>query len=192
MEASGQGDGNAWRNLIVRAKSGDRDALDELILTFQNSVLKVAWRMLANADDARDAGQEVFVRFIKYIHKLDETKNPAGWFYRTTINVCRDLEKKSRRQSGLFFSTAGDSGRTLPETGNPGQADQLAQSENAERLARSLRQLPSRERAVIVLREIEGLETGEVARLLGSSEATVRSQACRAKVRLKRLLEKDL
>ena len=75
------------------------------------------------------------------------------------------------------------SGQLVSVDADPHQA--LAENERSRVLELSLRMLPEKERAALVLRDLEGLSTEEVARVLGSSEATVRSQVCKARVKIK-------
>jgi hypothetical protein len=71
--------------LIAQAKEGDRAAFDQLIITYQNKVFATAWRLLGNREDARDAGQEVFLRVFKHINKFDNTKDFSAWLYRIVV-----------------------------------------------------------------------------------------------------------
>src|SRR5262249_4351747 len=82
--------------LIVRAQSGDTTAFDQIISGHQHRVVALAWRMLGNQDDARDAAQEAFLRIYKHIKKFDPTQDFSGWLYRIVVNVCRDLARKRR------------------------------------------------------------------------------------------------
>ncbi len=177
-----------WARLIKLAKEGDRDALEKIVLSHEKRVLYLAWRLLYDLDEAKDAAQEVFVRLLKYLPSLDEQRNPSGWFYRTTVNVCRDVETRRRRWRWIpLGGSDGEEGDT-PEIG-PDLVERLSMSQEAAKAMRALRLIPAKERAVLVLRDIEGFETAEVAGILGSSETTVRSQASRARVRLKKIVE---
>ncbi len=178
----------AWAELIRDAKAGDRQAIEAIIAAHHKQVLRVAWRMLLDPDEVQDAAQEVIVRFLKYLKGLDETQNPAGWFYRVTVNVSRDLEKRRRRRLWLPIPEHDHLPMSEFAQTAPDPSEQFALSEEASRVAQSLKLLPVKERSVLILRDVEGLPTREVAEILGSTEATVRSQACRAKVRLRKLL----
>jgi RNA polymerase sigma-70 factor (ECF subfamily) len=182
-------DEKAWAELIRNAKAGDSEAIGTIIAAHREQVLRVAWRMLFDLDEAQDAAQEVFVRFLKYLKGLDETQNPGGWFYRVTVNVSRDVEKKRRRRQWLPMPDHDHCSAPNFAQAAADPSERLAFSEEASRVARSLKLLPAKERSVLILRDVEGLSTCEVAKILGSTEATVRSQACRAKVRLKKILE---
>lgn len=178
-----------WPELIRKAQAGDRDALEEIIAAHESKVLHVSWKMLFDPDDARDAAQEVFMRLVKYLPSLDREQSLSGWFYRTTVNVCLDMERRRRRWAWLPFQEEDETEGRFAFPASLPLEERLALSEEVDRAVRGLKQLPARERAVLVLRDVEGLDTQEVARILGSSETTVRSQASRARVHLKRILE---
>jgi RNA polymerase sigma-70 factor (ECF subfamily) len=103
--------------------------------------------------------------------------------YRVTVNACHDLRQRHGREDSLERAGPLASGGA-----DPCQA--LDESERARVLELSLRRLPEKERAALVLRDLEGLSTQEVARALSCSEATVRSQVSKARVKVKRFVER--
>jgi RNA polymerase sigma-70 factor (ECF subfamily) len=103
----------------------------------------------------------------------------TSWLYRTTVHVCFD-QLRARRPAEPVLEN-------LPVPS--GQHAEAERSERRRLVASALLNLREKERAAVVLREIEGMETAEVAEILGSSEATVRSQVSMGKARLKELLE---
>jgi RNA polymerase sigma-70 factor (ECF subfamily) len=100
-----------------------------------------------------------------------------------TVNVCHDLGKKRLQQSSAVFDP-----EQLAATASP--HDDLHLEERKSMLYSALQELPEKERAAIVLRDIEGLSTAEVAEILGSSEATVRSQVSTARVKIRKAVER--
>lgn len=163
----------------IAETGADRD-LEEIIRCHERRVLGTALRLLGNIEDAQDAAQEVFLRFHKYRRSFDEECALAPWLYRVTVNVCSDLRRK-RRELPLDESIDVPS----PEAGADAVMDR---EERKQRLAGALRKLPEKMRAAVVLRDIEGLTTREVAGILESSEATVRSQISTARLRLRELV----
>jgi RNA polymerase sigma-70 factor (ECF subfamily) len=156
---------------------------EEIALTlferYQRMVLGVAYRLLGRMEDAQDAAQEVFLRLFQ---KRDQIQgDPKPWLYRVTVNVCNDWYRK----------------RTLiaepDENAADPSADALATITLDERkrlLKEALQTLAERERMAIVLRDIEGHSTQEVARILGVEEVTVRSQISVARVKLAKYVRK--
>jgi RNA polymerase sigma-70 factor (ECF subfamily) len=152
---------------IAAARAGDLAAFDLLMRQYQRLVLATALRMLGSLEDAQDASQEVFLKLFRNLGKLERADNIPAWLYRVTVNVCHDVGRKRRPTADP------------PDAGDRRRALML-----------SLRRLSERERAAVVLRDLEGLSTGEVARALGSSEATVRSQISQARVKMREFLER--
>ncbi len=184
MEQFSQSSREHADTIIERARSGDAVAFEQLMIAHQQRVLATAWRLLGNVEDARDAAQEVFLRLYKHLPKYDARQEFSGWLYRIVINVCHDIARKRGNRSSSF--EAEQQAGTLPV---------LLSQENSERAAmhaeeqaivlKALSTLSEKERAALVLRDLEGLPTEEVARILGSSATTVRSQISTARTKMK-------
>lgn len=166
--------------LIARARAGEAEAFDELVLCHQRRVAATAWRLLGSREEARDAAQEVFLRVYRHLGKYDPRQDFSGWLYRITVNVCRDLRRK-RGRPGQTASLDAEPDRPAPDDTEAG----AIRAQQQAILARALATLSEKERAAIVLRDLEGLPTEEVARLLGSTQGTVRSQVCSARAKIK-------
>jgi RNA polymerase sigma-70 factor (ECF subfamily) len=178
---------SALAYLIERAVAGDHAAFEQIMIHSQQRVMAMSWRMLGNEADARDASQEVFLRVYKYLKRYDQNQDFFAWLYRITVNVCRDLLKKRRHQSDSVMSIAieADEG-ALELPAEQDDAEQtLMQAQRRELVSRAIATLPTKERASIVLRDVEGLSTAEVARILKSSSTTVRSQISSARRKIR-------
>lgn len=173
--------------LALRAKSGDSAAFDRLMELEQTRVLRIANRLLVQKDDAADAIQEVFLRLYKHIEKFDSAQQWDAWIYRIAINVCRDLNRKRRWREILSLDAWLEAGGRQPTTLLKADDGAVA-NERRKLLEEGLRRLPEKERAALVLRDVEGLSAIEAAKVLGTREATVRSQASRARGRLREFL----
>ncbi len=170
--------------LIAAAKSGDLAAFERIIRQYERLVLVTALRLLGNLADAQDASQEVFLRLYRNLGKVESSGAFPAWLYRVTVNVCHDLRRKRPAAVGM------EDADTVPATAaeaDPQEASFAAERRHALRL--SLRRLSEKERAALVLRDLEGLSTEEVARALGSSQATIRSQISKARVKMKGFME---
>ncbi len=177
--------------LVERARAGDAAAFDEIMSETERKVVGVAWRMLGNREDARDAAQEVFLRLYKYLDRYKPEQDFNAWLYRITVNVCRDAARKrgARLEGAQFAASARDMEHTaMPEAASADMnaEENAIRAQQREWLMNALLTLPEKERAAIVLRDLEGLTTEEVARVLRSRPVTVRSQisSARAKLRL--------
>jgi len=172
--------------LVRLTLGGDSTAFEQIILRYETRVMNMAARLLGTRDDAGDVAQEVFLRAFKYLHRLDVEKSMEPWLMRITVNVCRDAARQRQRRRDTFAATE------VPETidQSPGPYDGLARKQELLILQRALNSLPEKERLAIVLRDVEGLSTAEVASILQSSETTVRSQVSRGRVRLKATIDR--
>lgn len=172
MAIDGPADAPARLDCRTRAAAGDAAAFEELVGLHERPVLRTALRILGRLEDAQDAAQEVFLRLHKHLPRLDKARDLSPWLYRVTVNVCNDFYRKKPR------------GRMVPM--EDAEREPVLQTGADERLilAEAIKALPARERAAIVLRDIEGLSTREVAEAMGTSEVTVRSHVCRARVKI--------
>lgn len=157
------------------AGAGEQARFERLMAEHERMVLRTAFRLMGSSEDARDAAQEVFLRLFRHLGRIDEERDLRPWLYRVTVNVCHDLRRRSAHDELTDAQAA--AGADPEETA--GAAERL------RRLERALRRLPEKERAALVLRDIEGLPSREVAAILGSSEATVRSQIASARLKLR-------
>jgi len=169
------------------AKAGDRAAFELLMRQYERLVLVTALRLLGNLDDAQDVAQEVFLKLFRNLGKVGARGGVSGWLYRVTVNACHDFRRKRHAEvpvENVAELAAAPSG--------PGSDPQQAATEVERRrvLELALRMLSEKERAALVLRDLEGLSTEEVARVLGSTEATVRSQISKARVKVRDFLER--
>jgi RNA polymerase sigma-70 factor (ECF subfamily) len=135
--------------------------------------------MTGNVEDARDAVQGVFLRMHRKLHTVDPGRSLSPWLYTVTLNVCRGIGR-SRARSRLvpmeeFVQLAAVDPAPGPE----------------RQLRAGLKELPERERAALLLREVEEWSTAEVAKMLGSSETTVRSQISSARVKLRKFFARQ-
>src|SRR5713226_1401110 len=179
--------------LVARARAGDELAFERIMLATEQRVVSIAWRMLGNREDARDAAQDVYLRVFKYLARFRAGEDFRAWLYRITINVCHDFARKkgvaALAQLGeIDFNEETATLETVRRGANP---ESLALLEQQLALVRrALQTLPEKERAALVLRDLEGFSTEEVARALGSRPVTVRSQVCSARARIKTFCDK--
>lgn len=176
--------------LVERARAGDATAFEQIMIRSERRVVAIAWRILGNREDARDAAQEVFMRAYKYLGTFREDQNFSGWLYRITINVCHDVARKRSKQTGAgsFISYEADfEDGILESIAAPDDTEALAiRAQERVIVGRALSSLSERERSAIVLRDMEGFSTDEVAQILGTRAATVRSQIASGRMKIKR------
>jgi RNA polymerase sigma-70 factor (ECF subfamily) len=175
--------------LLALAKTGDLDAFEQLVELHERRVFSLALRLTGSVEDAKDATQEAFVRLHRRIWQIDTGRGVGPWLYSVTVNACRDIGRLRQRSRLVPMENWASLAPADPDDNPEGL---YAGRQREERLRSELRHLPEKERAALLLREMEGLSTAEVAKILGSSEATVRSQICTARLKLRKLLKGKL
>ncbi len=172
-------------NLVLRAREGDAAAFERLLVLHERQVLGTAARILRDSEEAKDAAQEVFLKLYRNLSRIRADADLRAWLYRVTVNACWDLLRKSRRSASVPLA--------VDELVAPDRTDEsIALDEQNRILASALLALPFKERAAVVLRDIEGLSTEETASVLESSAVTVRSQIARARIKIKRHVDRAL
>ena len=181
--------------LVGRVRAGDALAFERIMLATEQRVVSIAWRMLGNRDDARDATQDVYLRVFKYLARFRAGEDFRGWLYRITINVCHDFARKRGSTGAVPMDEIDFDHEAATFAPAPGREDPETLALRQQQLAlvrRALRSLPARERAALVLRDLEGFSTEEVAHALGSRPVTVRSQVSSARGKIKTYCDKLL
>jgi len=172
--------------LVRLTLGGDSTAFDQIIRRYETRVMTMAARLLGARDDARDAAQEVFLRAFKYLHRLDLQKPVGPWLMGITVNVCRDAARRRQQRRDTFIEI--EAPETVDQSPDPYAG--VVRKQERLLLQRALAELPEKERLAIVLRDVEGLTSTEVAAILQSTETTVRSQISRGRLRLKAAIDR--
>ncbi len=181
---------------LVRAcQRGERGALEALIRATYSDVYALCRRMLPDADEAADATQDVFVRVTRSVVGFRGDSAFGTWLHRVTVNVCLTaLRRRARaRASGATpgphpFAVPGDPDADRIASPEDTPADRAVTADLVARSEAALALLAEDARAVVVLRDIEGMPTRDVAELLGVSENVVKVRLFRAHARLRKLV----
>jgi len=169
---------NLLREFIKEATAGDLQAFERIVVLHQSLVLRVAQRLLLNGEDAKDAAQEVFIRLHRSLGRFQQEKDFGPWLYRMTVNICHDIRRRRKQEISL------DGAMEMFDL-SPSAEETAVLREQRELVLAALGELTDREREVIVLRDLEGLSTAEVAEITGSLETTVRSQISTGRVKIR-------
>ncbi len=172
----------AW---VERARNGDQEAFACLVERHERMVLRTGLRLLGRLDLAQDAAQEAFLRLHRHLARFDSSRELGPWLYRIVVNVCRDLSRRQRWPRLLGLEEAKD----VRSHDEAALENAVVRNEQRRLVQAALRALSPKEREAIVLRDLEGLSTSEVARVLGSSEGTVRSQISTGRLKIKHYVE---
>jgi RNA polymerase sigma-70 factor (ECF subfamily) len=180
------------REVVEHCQRGELRAYELLVNRYRNKVYALAYSMLRNEQDATDVCQEAFVRAWQSIRNFKKNASFYTWVYRITTNLCIDfVRKRDRRQTtpleeGIEPDASVDV--ETPPSSNPSPTDEVQRKELREQIDEALLELSPEHRAVIQLREFEGLEYAEIARIVGCSIGTVMSRLHYARKHLQKLL----
>lgn len=165
--------------LIRRAQTGEESAFAEILDRFEAKALLIARSMGASRQDAEDIAQEAFLKIFRYIRSYRSDNTFTAYFYRIVINASRDHLSRMKPSGQATLEHMEDW---------PAETRPRASFEDVDQLRGALQHLETREREVVILRDLQGLSTWEVARILRISPITVRRHSSRALAHLRRLM----
>jgi RNA polymerase sigma-70 factor (ECF subfamily) len=180
--------------LVRRCQAGQSEAFDELVTRYRTRVFAMIYNMVHNEQDAWDLAQESFIKAWKSIKRFRRHSSFYTWIYRIVMNVTIDwLRKKHIKGGGVEFDDAvqmkevDPASRTVPKA-DPLPHQRLEHAEIRARIEKAIKQLSPEHRAVILMKEIEGMQYHEIAETLGCSIGTVMSRLFYARKKLQHLL----
>lgn len=181
-------------DLLPRLRSGDEDAFAHLVRQHAGRMLTLARRFLHSEDDAADAVQDSFLSAFKALDRFQENSSLATWLHRIVVNTClMKLRSQARRKSYSIEELL----PTFDDTGHHGDAvarlsgnafEQLATAETKTQVRACINQLPEDYRTILVLRDLEELDTDQTAAILGLNPGAVKTRLHRARQALRTLL----
>ncbi len=182
--------------LVERGRSGDRRALQILVERYQRRVLGVVVGMVRNPEDAREIVQEAFVRAFRGLERFKGDSSFYTWLYRIAVNLAIDAQRKDGKRTHVEFDESQPpADAPLAMGGRTKGADPYEAVRNrelGEKIFRAIDGLTPDHRAVILLREIEGLTYEEISQTLGCSMGTVMSRLHYARKKLQDKLQELL
>lgn len=196
LHLSGRGENQAAGEaaLVRLAAAGDGGALDQLLMRAQEVAFRFSLLVCGHAEDAEDVMQEALIRTYRHVRRIRRPEAFRTWLFRTVRTSC--LMKRRRRVDEpahvlSIDQPGGDGSPVAAAVADRGKRpDELAiDAWLGRRLRRALAALPAGYRMIVLLREMEGLSTREVAQVTGMSEDNVKTRLHRARVMLRRHLE---
>jgi len=161
---------------------GDIDAFEPVIVRYEKQVLSLAYRIVHNAEDARDVAQGVFVKAFSRLASYDPQYRFFSWLYRIAVNESLNfVEKRDRRMDPAVSSPSG-------ATSDP--EDLFEIGEMNTRIHRAMEELNAAQRALLAL-SVDGLSYKEIGDMLGLPEKKVKSRLFEARHRLREILVRD-
>ncbi len=178
------------QQLVARCRNGDLNAFEALFRRYHQGIYRVAYQVLRNREDTLDAVQETFIRAFHRLDRYDGRGSFAGWLRRIAVNLAVDGIRRRPRVKAVSFAGGGDEpdpAALLPAP-SPGPDRAAETRELGAALGAALAKLPAIHRAVIVLKEIEGMSCDAIAATLQCSVGTVMSRLHHARRKLRRHL----
>jgi RNA polymerase sigma-70 factor (ECF subfamily) len=180
---------------MSRLRAGEEAAFDELVRSAGGRMMAVARRMLTREEDAQDAVQEAFLSAFKSLDRFDGRSQLTTWLHRICVNACLMKLRSQRRRpehsmDDLLPQFLEDGHQKNPaRQWNPVESAGIEQEELRDLVRAKIAELPEAYREVLLLRDIEELDTETTARMLGMSLAAVKTRLHRARQALKSLLD---
>jgi RNA polymerase sigma-70 factor (ECF subfamily) len=165
--------------IIRRCQQGDRQAFDELLGKYEKLIYNLTYRYFGNHDDASDVGQEAMVRVFRKIGDFNGNSSFKTWLYRVVSNLCLD-EIRRRKQHLTSLDEIKEQGFE-PVATDPSPGEAVESMERASMVQEVLGLLSEEHRAILILKDIEGLDYNEIAVVLGCNIGTVKSRLSRAR-----------
>jgi len=190
------------RRLLTEFRSGNGNALGELLALHERRVYAVCLRMCGNPDLARDLAQDTLVKVIQGLARFDERARLSTWMTRIAINVCLTNRRRqsvrkavsldgSGKGAGLHRpdEQGGSLASALPDQREPDALSRVGKEEDLRRLERAMARLEPEQRAILILRDGQDMDYSDIASVLEVPEGTVKSRLFRARMALRQQIE---
>lgn len=175
------------RELVRRAQKDDKQAFEDLVRRHQNRVFAVAGGILRNREDVEDIAQQVFLKAYFSIKRFDQRAAFSTWLYKITVNECWDLLRKKKVRPLVFEAELSEEQAQAYQSsseqsdGRPDTSERMAAQQQVEELMGCLEE---RDRAMLVLKEVQGFSVEEIAEIMGINANTVKVRLFRARQKI--------
>ncbi|MFQ5654261.1 MAG: RNA polymerase sigma factor [Planctomycetota bacterium] len=168
------------REWVERARYGDERAFERLVAKYQERTVSIARHFVIHEESARDVAQEAFLRLYRSLHRYDPKHRFYTWFYRIVVHLAIDHLRRLRPAKMLGLWEAELVG------GEEGPSCRLEQHDTRRRVWKVLQRVPLKYRILLVLRDLEGFTSKDIADVAGWNHATVRWRLHRARALFRR------
>jgi RNA polymerase sigma-70 factor (ECF subfamily) len=184
------------RGLVRAAQKGDESAFRQLVERYQRRIYQLALGMTKDPDDAMDIAQETFVRVHKYLPSFKGDSSFFTWTYRIATNLCLDAQRKKSRTERVDVEEGDEAeieaAMDPPSHALAGPQRQALNEELKGKIDEALAGLSENHRAILLLREVEGLSYEELAKVLEIRKGTVMSRLFHARLKMQNKLREYL
>lgn len=171
--------GRSDAQLVDEVRNGQIDAFGELVRRYERRLQRTLFRMVSDAEWARDLAQETFLRVFEQLDRFDTSRRFGPWLFRIGVNLAVDQFRRRRKRPVVLGGLDG-----VAQSADPRPTLELA-----EEVQLVMGQLASNDRVVLTLRDLEGFTCSEIAAILDRRESTIRWRLCKARERFRRLWE---
>lgn len=184
--------------LIEQCRAGDSDAMSRLITKYKDRLYNVILRICANPEDAAELTQDAFVRIIENLHRFQQRSSFYTWAFRIAVNLTLNFCRRKVRieMTSLDAELGGDNEQArvalrnyLADASAPDPAAIAQSKEQVNLIIRAINLLSEDQRAVVVLRDVEGMDYAQIAQIMEVELGTVKSRLARARANLRANLE---
>jgi len=184
------------RALVRAAQRGDEQAFRKLVERYQRRVVQLALGMTKDPDEAMDIAQETFVKVHRYLPSFKGDSSFYTWTYRIAMNLCLDAQRRRGRLERVDLEQGDEAeieaAMDPPSSALSGPQRQTLNAELRDKIEDALAGLSENHRAILLLREIEGLSYEELAKVLGIRKGTVMSRLFHARLKMQNKLREYL
>jgi len=173
------------RDLMARAKAGDRESYSRLFELCRNRIYGLAYTLLHHAAEADDCVQDTFLKGLEKLSTYRGESSPHAWFAAIALNLCRHRFRDGKRDPAAVPAPKLDSGRRVARPRTRAVVSKIAQKEHGRLIAIALGVLTESQREVFALRFEEELSYEEIGQILGMKPGAARALAHRAKAALR-------
>ena len=178
--------------LIAEFKKGNQHSFEELVGRYSDKAFNLAMRFTHSPEDAEEVLQDVFVTVYRKISGFEGKSSFSSWLYRVTVNAALMKIRKRKQDQTLHLEDLTAQGGHLVNDKAPEhlEVDKIAaRQELAEFLDQAIAKLPDDYRPVFIMRDVDGLSSREVSKILNLSVPAVKSRLHRSRLRLKKSLQ---
>jgi RNA polymerase sigma-70 factor, ECF subfamily len=177
-------------SLIAETLAGDSAAFGLLVTKYQDRLYNSVAHMTGNLEDAKDMVQDAFVQAFVKLESFRQASGFYTWLYRIAFNL--SVSRHRRKKDAVSLERVRESSGREPIQPGEGPEGHAKQNETCRQVREAIAQLPEEQRAVLVLREIDGCDYESIASILDVPIGTVRSRLSRARLGLRDLLKEDI
>lgn len=183
---------NEEDNLINRIQDGDESAFEELVKRYEEKIFNLAYRFTQDIEEAKDISQKAFIKVYENIRHFKGASKFFTWFYRITVNLCIDYQRKKKLFSVVSIFKKSDNKAKeqeiileAPKKNNPEEVLRVRELE--EKIKEGIKKLSLKEKQAFELKHYEELKINEIAEIMGIKEGTVKVLLFRAVSKLKEM-----